>query len=187
MEQVLSLVEKARSFHSCKTLATDVVKADIRKPKTVKLWMQCAEVVERRDTLRKSVSRLNIPHIHLRFHKLPPVLQGQGLGQGSEPLYFDDDGQPIFAHMVSVLHVNKHLIKFPIALDYMTLRGRNKMENSTDSTGHTKCSTVLLKADTGADVNLMNNRHSINSLVRLRPKIYCNQLLSGWKTMEIQQ
>ena len=26
----------------------------------------------------ESVSRLNIPHIHLRFHKLPPVLQGQG-------------------------------------------------------------------------------------------------------------
>ena len=38
----------------------------------------CAEVVERRDTLRKFVSNLNIPHIHLRFHKLPPVLQGQG-------------------------------------------------------------------------------------------------------------
>ena len=40
----------------------------------------------------------------------------------------------------------------------MTLRGRNKMENSTDSTGHTKCSTMLLKADTGADVNLMNKQ-----------------------------
>ena len=79
MEQVLSLVEKARSFHSCKTLATDVVKTDIRKHKTVKLWMLCAEVVERRDTLRKSVSRLNILHINLRFHKLPPVLQGQEL------------------------------------------------------------------------------------------------------------
>ena len=35
--------------------------------------------------------------------------------------------------MVSVPHANKHLIKFPIALDYMTLRGRNKVENSTDS------------------------------------------------------
>ena len=32
------------------------------------------------------------------------------------------------------------------------------MENSTDSTGHTKCSTLLLKADTGADVNLMNKQ-----------------------------
>ena len=80
-----------------------------------------------------------------------------GAGAG-EPLYFDDDGQPIFAHMVSVLHANKHLTKFPIALDYMTLKGRNKMENSTDSTGHTKCSTILLKADTGADVNLMNKQ-----------------------------
>ena len=103
-------------------------------------------------------------HTFTRFHKLPPVLQGQG---ASEPLYFDNDGQPIFAHMVSVLHANKHLIKFPIALDYTTLRDRNKIENSTDSTGHTKCSTVLLKADTGADVNLMN-KHLLNYLARPR-------------------
>ena len=80
---------------------------------------------------------------------------GEGTG---EPLHFDNDGQPIFTHMVSVLHANKHLIKFPIALDYTTLKGRNKMENSTDSTGHTNCSTVLLKADTGADVKLMNKQ-----------------------------
>ena len=66
--------------------------------------------------------------------------------------------------MVSVPHVSKHLIKFPIALDYSTLRGRNKMEYSTGSTGHSNCSTmhssqsVLLKADTGADVNLMNRK-----------------------------
>ena len=32
------------------------------------------------------------------------------------------------------------------------------MENSTGSTGWTKCSTMLLKADTGADVNLMNRQ-----------------------------
>ena len=78
MEQVLSLVEKARSFHLCKTLATDVVKANTRKYRTVELWTWCAEVVEKRDTLRKSVSRLNIPNIPLRFHKLPLALQGQG-------------------------------------------------------------------------------------------------------------
>ena len=83
--------------------------------------------------------------------------------EAGEPPYFDDDGQPVFTHMVSVLHVSKHLIKFPIALDYMTLRDRNKMENSTDSTGCTKCSTVLLKADTGANVNLMN-RQMFNQL-----------------------
>ena len=45
------------------------------------------------------------------------------------------------------------------------------MENSTDSTVRSKGSTVLLKADTGADVNLMN-RHSTNSMVR--PKTFYN-------------
>ena len=81
----------------------------------------------------------------------------------SEPLYFDDDGQPVSTHMVSVPHANKHLIKFPISLDYRTLRGRgsregwNKMENSTNSTVHPQ-QTVLLKADTGANVNLMNKQ-----------------------------
>ena len=84
-----------------------------------------------------------------------PQASTSSAGAGaSEPLYFDDQGQPVFAHMVSVLHSNKHLIKFLIALDYETLRSRgsrgwNKMENSTDSTVHSKCSTVLLKADTG--------------------------------------
>ena len=64
--------------------------------------------------------------------------------------------------MVSVPHVNKHLIKFLIALDHTTLkgaleRGVNNMENSTKSTTHSP-QTVLLKADTGADVNLMNRK-----------------------------
>ena len=73
-----------------------------------------------------------------------------GAGAG-EPLYFDDDGQPVFTHMVSVPHANKHLIKFPIALDHTTLR--SQIGNST-----TPPQTVLLKADTGADVNLMNRQ-----------------------------
>ena len=66
----------------------------------------------------------------------------------------------MYTYMVSVPHVNKHLIKFPIALNYSTLRGSgdrwNKMENSTKS-------TMLLKEDTGADVNLMN-RKTFNQL-----------------------
>ena len=87
-----------------------------------------------------------------------------GAGAG-EPLYFDDDGQPIFTHMVSVPHANKHLIKFPIALDYTTLR--SQIGNST-----TPPQTVLLKADTGADVNLMNRQMFTSSLVR--PKTFYN-------------
>ena len=155
-------MERVRSFHSCKTLATDVAKADTRKYRTAKLWTWCVEDVERKDTLKRFVSRGNIPHTHWRFHKLPPALQGAG---ASEPLYFDDEGQPVYIYMVSVPHVNKHLIKFPISLDYDTLRHRgsqeNKMENSTN-TAHSP-QTVLLKADTGADVNLMN-RQTFNQL-----------------------
>ena len=100
--------------------------------------------------------------------KVPQASTSSAGAGASEPLYFDDDGQPIFAHMVSVLHANKYLIQFPIALDYTTLRDSrrwNKMENSTSST--VRPQTVLLKADTGADVNLMN-KHFINYLARPR-------------------
>ena len=53
------------------------------------------------------------------------------------------------AHMVSVKEINhkKHLIQFPIGVDF------NKVRNSED------CPTILLKADMGADVNLMNSVH----------------------------
>ena len=79
--------------------------------------------------------------------------------------------------MVSVPHVNvnKHLIKFPVALEPTTLKG-----NNADSPQ----STVLLKADTGADVNLMNSK-TFNSLEK--PKKCLNQHLSRWKIMEILQ
>ena len=79
-----------------------------------------------------------------------PEASTSSAGAG-EPLYFDDDGQPVFTHMVSVLHANKHLIKFPIALDNTTLR--SLIGNST-----TPPQTMLLKADTGANVNLMNRQ-----------------------------
>ena len=81
--------------------------------------------------------------------------QANSVGAG-KPLYFNDEGQPVYTYMVSVPHanVNKHLIKFPVALEPTTLKG-----NNTDSPQ----STVLLKADTGADVNLMN-RKTFNQL-----------------------
>ena len=91
-----------------------------------------------------------------------PQASTSSAGAGaSEPLFFDDDRQPIFAHMVSVLHLNKqkHLIKFPIALDYRTLRGNSEWKGVENLSNSTKCSqTVLLKANTGADGNLMNKQ-----------------------------
>ena len=73
-----------------------------------------------------------------------------GAGASGEPLYFDDGGQPVYTYIVSVPHVNKHLIKFPIALDHTTLRSNRNNVHSPQS--------VLLKADTGANVNLMNRK-----------------------------
>ena len=126
-------MKRVGSLHSHKTLATDVGKG------------KC------------STHSLDV---------LEAFTSSAGAG-ASEPLYCDDDGQPVYTYMVSVPHANKHLIKFPIALDYTALRGRgsrdgwNNMENSTN-TAHSR-QTVLLKADTGADVNLMN-RKTFNQL-----------------------
>ena len=66
----------------------------------------------------------------------------------SDPLYFNDEGQPVYTYMVSVPHANKHLIKFPITLEPTSLRrkGTHMITDSSQSTPH-----VLLKADTGAE------------------------------------
>ena len=82
-------------------------------------------------------------------HSLETPQANSAGARASESLYFNDEGQPVYTYMVSVPHANKHLIKFPVALDPTTLKG-----NNMDSPQ----STVLLKADTGADVNLMNRQ-----------------------------
>ena len=85
-----------------------------------------------------------------------PQASTSSAGAGaSEPLYFNDEGQPVYTYMVSVPHVNKHLIKFPIALEPSILMSNRNNVDSPQS--------VLLKADTGADVNLMN-RKTFNQL-----------------------
>ena len=86
--------------------------------------------------------------------------QANSAGAGaSEPLYFNDEGQPVYTYMVSVPHAKKHLIKFPVTLEPTALRRKGTNMDSSPSTP----STVLLKADTGADVNLMN-RKTFNQL-----------------------
>ena len=72
----------------------------------------------------------------------------------SDPDYYNEHGDPVYAHMVNVQDNKcKHLIQFLISTELEKVR--NSVESST-SNG--KCPTVLLKADTGADVNLMNSR-----------------------------
>ena len=79
----------------------------------------------------------------------------------SEPDYFNEHGDPVYAHMANVKEINwkKHLIQFPIGADLEKVR--NSMENST------KCPTTLLKADTGSDVNLMNT-NTFDTLIKDR-------------------
>ena len=68
----------------------------------------------------------------------------------SEPDYFNKHSNLVYTHMVSVKEIiyKKHLIQFLISTDLEKLR--NLVESST------KCPTVLLKAGTSADMNLMN-------------------------------
>ena len=69
----------------------------------------------------------------------------------SDTEYFDKHGQPIYAHvhMVHTADINKkkHLIQFPISVNLGKVR--KQVEGP--------CPTVLLKANMGADVNLLNS------------------------------
>ena len=128
----------------CLTPATDVGRGDTKRHRTARLWMPLAEGVERKDIMRKFAYRENALHTLWRHHR--PIQQG--LGPVNPYISTMRDSQSTLTWSVSP-HVNKHLIKFPVALDPTTLKG-----NNVDSPQ----STVLLKADTGADVNLMNRK-----------------------------
>ena len=54
-------VGKVKSLHFLQTPATDVGKADTKRHRTAKLWMQHAEDVVRKDTMRRFASRGNAP------------------------------------------------------------------------------------------------------------------------------
>ena len=67
-----------------------------------------------------------------------------------EPSFYNEHGDPVYANMVSVCNNKcKYLIQFPISTEL------EKVRNSVESS---KCSTILLKADTTVDVNLMNSK-----------------------------
>ena len=59
-----------------------------------------------------------------------------------EPYYYNEHGDPVYAHMVSVndKHKCKHLIQFPISPVLDKVRNSVEISNS-------KCPTVLFKAE----------------------------------------
>ena len=135
------LVENStRDLLYCQTPATDVGKEDTKRHRTARLWMLHAEGVEKKGHYEKVCLKGKCSAHSLET----PQANSAGAG-ASEPLYFNDEGQPVYTYMVSVPHVNKHSIKFPIALEPTTLRRNRNNVSSPQSTQ----STVLLKADTG--------------------------------------
>ena len=69
----------------------------------------------------------------------------------SDPDYCNEFCEPVYVqtHLVHAkeIHKKKHLIQFPISVNFEKVR---KLVEGP-------CPTVLLKADTGADVNLLNS------------------------------
>ena len=68
----------------------------------------------------------------------------------AEPLYYDEPGEPVYAQTCSTgqwQNKNKHLIQTSCKCHLEKVRGSSKRP----------CPTILLKVDTGADVNLLNS------------------------------
>ena len=89
-----------------------------------------------------------------KFSHLVNVPETSTISTGSadyQPDYFNKHGDLVYAHMIHAKEINqkKHLVQFPISVNLK--KDRNSVEAS-----RTQCPTVLLKTDTGADVNLMN-------------------------------
>ena len=74
-----------------------------------------------------------------------------GNSSDASPLYFDELGEPVYAQTYTVqangINKNKHLIQLPVSVNLEKVR---KLAEGP-------CPTAALKADTGADVNLLNS------------------------------
>ena len=131
------------------TPATDVGKGNITRHRTARLWTLLAEGVARKDIMKRFACRVNAS-----AHSLETTTNHFSRGLGPVNPYISMmRGQPVYTYMVSVPHANKHLIRLPITIEPRALRRKGTHMDSSLSTP-----SVLLKADTGADVNLMNRK-----------------------------
>ena len=170
LETLESPLERAGKFHYPLTSVEDVENIGTKKVNLVKLWKQFAETVEQRVTMRKCVWRSQ--PTWCMFQGLPLILNWiTSMNMLCMPTH-------TWFH-VKETNQNKHLIQFPIGTDF------KKVRNSQD------CSTVLLKADTGVDVNLMNSTPLIRVIgdrfplqpTSLRMETYGNNMaveVLGW-------
>ena len=113
------------------------------------LWMLLVEGVAKKGHYKK----VCLQGKHSAHHSLETTTDElwQGLGPVNPYISMMRDNQFTLTWLVFPM-ANKHLIRFPIAIEPMTLRSKGTHADSSLSTP-----SVLLKADTGADVNLMIN------------------------------
>ena len=105
-------------------------------------------VWQERTLQKRFACRVNTLHTLWRHHR--PLQQGL---EPVNPYISMMRDSPVYTYMLSVPHANKHLIRFPVTIEPMALRRKGTHMDSSLSTP-----SVLLKADTGADVNLMNRK-----------------------------
>ena len=120
------------------TSAGGVEKQDTRKARSARHLSQPAGIVESRDTMRKCAWRNQPPsQCSRQFQRFwAPLLQ-----QTWRTCLCAD-----YAVQVNARNRNQHLIQLPVSVNLEKVR--KQME---------KCPTILLKIDTGADVNLLNS------------------------------
>ena len=74
-----------------------------------------------------------------------------GNSSDASPIYYNELGEPVYAQTYTVqvngINKNKHLIQLPVSVNLEKVR---KLAEGL-------CTTVVLKADTGADGNLFNS------------------------------
>ena len=94
MEHSLNQVEKAEKFHCPQGPVTDVAKGDIKKIECKALEAVCQGCNKKGHFEKVCLSAKHSTHL-LEV----PQASTSSMGAG-EPLYFDDQGQPIFTQMV---------------------------------------------------------------------------------------
>ena len=98
--------------------------------------------------MRRFAWKGNVPPIWWMFLRLSN-------SSTSDLDYYNEHGDPVYVHMQLMYSTINTNIWFNSQSAQQLEKVRNSMESSTSNE---KCPTVLLKADTGAHVNLMNSR-----------------------------
>ena len=152
-----------------------------KRHRTARLWTPLAEGVERKGHYEKVCLQGKCS-----AHSLETTTGFQTGGPQPMNPYISmmRDSQSTLTWSVVPPCKTKHLIKFPVALEPTALRRKG---TNADSSPSTSTPSVLLKADTGADVNLMNRQTFNQPFGGNQGDAFKTYTHQDGKTMGIQQ